>query len=86
MSTYRIWVDDGKHNEAEDGEDFDADLASDAVRQWAFDRYSVLQHVDPGVVLVRYPDGGSVTRWRVSTRILFDVRIDAVVEDNGDGA
>ena len=30
-TTHRIWIDDDKHNEHEDGEDFDAHSARDAV-------------------------------------------------------
>lgn len=69
-TTHRIWVDDGKHNEHEDGEDFDAPSARDAVEAWAADRYSALQHVDPGTLLVRTPRG-EVESWDVKVVTSF---------------
>ncbi len=70
MAKHRVWVDDGKHDEAEDGEDFDAPSARDAVEAWAEQRYAALQHVDPGVLLVRTPRG-EVERWDVAVVTSF---------------
>src|SRR5262249_51845933 len=69
-ATHRIWIDDGKHDEASDGEDFDAHSARDAVEAWAERRYSALQHVDPGMLLVRTPRG-DIERWDVSVVTSF---------------
>lgn len=76
MSKYRVWIDDGKHNEQNDGQDIEAPSARDAVEAWAGERYSVLQHVDPGMLLVRTPPGplsstGYVEKWTVSVQIHF---------------
>lgn len=69
---YRIWVDDGKHTEEEDGEDFEGASARDAVEEWAASRYAALQHVDPGMVLVRTPQG-TVEAWDVSVVMSFRI-------------
>ena len=75
-TTHRVWIDDGKHNEAED---FDAPSARDAVEAWAARRYSALQHVDPGRLLVRTPRG-DVECWDVAVQTRFRTAYQGVLE------
>lgn len=72
---HRVWFDPKwmkHHTEAEDGLDFDTPTAATAAEAFARDRYSAYQHVNPGVVLVRAPNG-AVTRFNIGTRVVFTV-------------
>jgi hypothetical protein len=70
---YRVWCDpDYNKGEREDrdGEDHNADSPREAVVRFAENRYRYLQHIDPGVFLVRAEDG-TLTRWSVVVEALF---------------
>lgn len=76
MSDYRVWFDpyyEKRSSEAEDGEHYAAISAESAARQFAEERYSYMQHVDPGTVLVRDLETNEVTRWSFAARVVFDV-------------
>lgn len=79
MGMHRIWIDDGKHDEHHDGDDFDAPSSRDAVEAWASARYSALQHVDPGMVYVRTPLG-EIEAWDVSVVTSFRTKYKRCVD------
>ena len=55
---------------------------ADAVEAWAEQRYSALQHVDPGRLLVRTPRG-DVESWDVSARVVFVTKYNRALETGG---
>lgn len=72
---FRVWIDpyyDKTYSEA-DGEEYEAISAESAAQQFAEERYSRLQHVDPGMVLVRDLDTNEVSRWSIASRVVFAV-------------
>lgn len=76
MSDFRVWFDpyyEKRSSEEEDGKHFDAISAEDAAQQFAEERYSYMQHVDPGMVLVRDLETNEVTRWSIAARVVFVV-------------
>jgi hypothetical protein len=75
---FKIRIDDSQYTDA-DYEEREAEEVEDAVRSFAFDRFCALQHVDPGRVLVRYPDG-SVVRWKMQSHVVINVTREEVVE------
>ncbi len=70
---YRVWC-DPNYNKSEredrDGEDHEAGSPQQAAEAFAGVRYSRLQHIDPGVFLVRDADM-KVTRWSVRAKVSF---------------
>lgn len=87
---YRVWFDplyDKHFSEAEDGSEFDASTPTQAARKFAAERYGIMQHVDPGVVLVRQLDeDGTVVRCHVHVSIDFVAKLEGVVADDSSKA
>lgn len=74
---YRVWCDPA-YNKGEsedvDGEDYETgEGPRHAAEMFAKDRYRDLQHIEPGVFLVRAEDG-TLTRWRVGVQVTFVAR------------
>lgn len=74
MPLYRVWFNDKRSNEVEDGRDYEAASQRQAAMNFTRDEYSTKQHVDPGSCFVRDPTG-RVTRWRVSYSVSFDATL-----------
>jgi hypothetical protein len=71
---FRVWFDPiykKNESEAEDAISYEAISAESAAQKFAEERYSYMQHVDPGMVLVRDLETNEVTRWSIAVRISF---------------
>lgn len=74
MAKYRVWLDYKSNTEAEDGKEYDTISPDVAAVLFGEERYSVMQHVDPGRVFVRDLETNAVSRWDISARVVVSAQ------------
>lgn len=71
---FRVWFDPlyKKRETEDDGVEIETISAEVAAELFGEQRYSDMQHVDPGVVLVRDLETNELTRWDIAAQVVIN--------------